>query len=298
MAVMAHAFSSLIQWRAMPARAAVLFLVLLPGAACGQDQPRLMTSADIVRGPFPPADYRVSYGADPLQFGDLRLPKSAGQHPVAVLIHGGCWLAQYNLDHLSRAADALARAGVATWMIEYRRVGNPGGGWPGTFEDVANGAGYLRELAKKYPLDLDRVVVAGHSAGGHLALWLATQRDRLKLRGVVSLAGVHDLRAAAGSVCDDAIPRLLGGEPAAMAGRYRAASPIERLPLRVPVRLVAGRLDRIVPLNQAESFEAAARKAGDDVRLMVLENAGHFEMIWPGTRAWETVERLVREILR
>ena len=184
---------------------------------------------------------------------------------------------------------------------QYRRLGDPGGGWPGTFEDVGRGADHLREVARAHPLDLDRVVALGHSAGGQLALWLAARvrlpegsplraAKPLLLRGVVSLAGITDLRAgAAGGVCGNAIPRLLGGNPQDHADRLGQSSPIERLPLGVPVRLVCGARDPIVPIEQARSYEAAAKRAGDTVAVEVVEGAGHFELVDPGGSAWSAV---------
>ena len=162
---------------------------------------------------------------------ELRLPKGPGPHPVVILVHGGCWQAPWGFDHVRSLAAALTAEGYATWSLEYRRLGDPGGGWPGTFEDVARGADHLREAAKAHPLDLDRVVALGHSAGGQLALWLAARprlpagsplhaAQPLRLRGVVSLAGITDLRAGAeGGVCGDAIPQLLGGPPQDQADR-------------------------------------------------------------------------------
>src|SRR5215210_6101524 len=121
--------------------------------------------------PSKPADAKVAYGSDPLQFGELRLPKGTGPFPVAVVIHGGCWVSEFaTLQNTAAAADALRDAGVATWNIEYRRSNNPGGGWPGTFMDVAAATDYVRELARRYTLDLTRVLAIGHSAGAHLAL--------------------------------------------------------------------------------------------------------------------------------
>ena len=212
-------------------------------------------------------------------------------------------------------AAALTAEGYATWSLEYRRLGDPGGGWPGTLEDVGRGADHLREVARAHPLDLDRVVALGHSAGGQLALWLAA-RPRLaelapragtrplraarplRLRGVVSLAGITDLRAgAAGGVCGDAIPRLLGGPPSDHADRLGQSSPIELLPLGVPVRLVCGARDPIVPIDQARSYEAAAKRAGDTVSVEVVEGAGHFELVDPGSSAWPAVREAVRALL-
>ena len=160
-----------------------------------------MTAGDALALPRPEPTARLAYGPQLLQFGELRVPDGDGPHPVAVVIHGGCWLAEYDLGYMSALADGLTRDGVATWSIEYRRVGDDGGGWPGTFLDVAAAADSLVYLARDYDLDLDRVVAVGHSAGGHLALWLAARhrlqsddplrgRSPLRLSGVVALAGI------------------------------------------------------------------------------------------------------------
>jgi acetyl esterase/lipase len=255
---------------------------------------QILTVQDILKPPFPKADHRIAYGPDAQQFGDLRLPKGAGPFPVALVIHGGCWLAQYDLEHIGRFSEALTAAGAATWTIEYRRLGNPGGGAPGTFDDVAAAAAFLQTLAKQYPLDLKRVAAVGHSAGGQLALWLAASSRVPVLRGVVSLAGVVDLRAAAQqNVCGDAVPSLLG--PSADFHRY---SPMEMLPIKVPQRLIHGAQDRVVPLDMVRRYEAAARKAGDDVSLTVIDDAGHFELISPQTTAWPTVREAVMSLVK
>src|SRR5437870_4328814 len=164
---------------------------------------------DILSLPPPKADYRLHYGPDPLHFGDLRLPSAEiwgqGPYPVAIVIHGGFWRAQYDLLHAGHMCAALTATGLATWNIEYRRIGNSGGGWPGTFQDVTMAAAHLRKITEEHNLDLERAVAIGHSAGGHLALWLAGCHrvpegdplhvaDPLPLVGAVSLAGVVDLR--------------------------------------------------------------------------------------------------------
>ncbi len=240
---------------------------------------------------------------------ELRLPKGRGPHPVVIVVHGGCWEAPWGFDHVRSLAQALTAEGWATWSLEYRRLGDPGGGWPGTFEDVARGADHLREAAKEHRLDLDRVVALGHSAGGQLALWLAARprlprgsplrvANPLRLRGVVSLAGVTDLRAgAAGGICGDAIPQLLGGPLQDQADRLGQASPIELVPLGVPVRLVCGARDAVVPIEQARAFEAAAKGAGDTVAVEVVEGAGHFELVDPSSSAWPAVRDAVRALL-
>lgn len=267
-----------------------------------------LTFEDIEKLPASPADHRIVYGNDPLQFGDLRLPQGKGPHPVVIVIHGGCWYSEYDLKHIASLSTALTRMGVATWSLEYRRIGNAGGGWPGTFEDVARGADFLRVLARTYPLDLRRVVVIGHSSGGQLALWLASRRhlpkdsplylsEPLPLEGVVSLAGITDLRAFRPS-CGDAVTKLLGGSPEEMPLRYQQTSPIELLPLRVRQRLIHGLLDEIVPLKQSRDYEVAARRRGDDVRLITVEGAGHFDLIAPQSSAWPVLQEAIRSLLK
>ena len=252
---------------------------------------------DILSLPAPPADARYSYGPGEFQFGDLRLPKTAGPHPVAIVIHGGYWRAAYNLDHAGQLSAALARAGVAAWSLEYRRTGNSGGGWPGTFDDIVHGAEYLRTIAVRHHLDLANVVAVGHSAGGQLALWLAGQR-KVPLRGVVSLAGVSDLRRAFElRLSGNAVVELLGGTPAEVPDRYDKASPIELLPLGVPQRLVHGVTDPVVPFEMSEKYRKAASAAGDDAKLVALPGAGHFELINPRSKEWREVEAVVKDLL-
>lgn len=196
---------------------------------------------------------RFRYGPEPTGFGDLRLPEGAGPHPVVILIHGGFWRAQYGLDLMDKLGDDLAGRGIASWNIEYRRVGEAGGGWPGTLQDVARATERLRDLAPEHGLDLARVVTIGHSAGGHLALWVAA-RPRLPLGalgdgdaamltgagalpviGAISQAGVADLtegwRQGLGR---GAVAALLGGGPAEVPERYAAADPARALPLGIP----------------------------------------------------------------
>ena len=257
---------------------------------------------DILNLSHPEPDARIQYGDDPLQFGELRLPSGHGPHPVAIVLHGGCWRARYDIGHTRAFSDALRREGFATWSLEYRRVGNLGGGWPGTFLDVAAGADRLRTLASSHPLDLARVAAVGHSAGGHLALWLAARdglgaeseirgsSDPLPLAGIVSLAGVTDLRRAVQErVCDTMAAELVSGRPEDEGSRYAEASPIERLPLGVPQRLITGSLDAIVPPAFGDDYTAKARAKGDDCSHTLVEGAGHFEGIAPSTEAFRVV---------
>jgi acetyl esterase/lipase len=268
-----------------------------------------MASEDILRLPAPPADMRVAYGPDPRQFGDLRLPAGRGPHPVVVLAHGGYWRARYDLAYFGHAAADLTARGYATWNLEFRRIGNEGGGWPGTFQDVAAGMDSLRTLATAHPLDLNRIVVLGHSSGGHLALWLAA-RPRINSespiapaantpyalppRAVVALAGVLDLRQASVlHLSNDAVHELLGGPPDQYPERYAAASPAELLPLGMPATLIHGISDDNVPYAISRDYAAAAQAAGDAVELVTLPDARHFEIVDPRATEWQTVVRAI-----
>jgi acetyl esterase/lipase len=244
----------------------------------------------------PKADQRIPYGADALQFGDLRLPAGKGPFPWVVNIHGGFWKAAYDLEHNGHLCEALRQKGIATWSIEYRRIGNPGGAWPGTLEDVKAAAEFGRGLAAKHKLDPKRVIAMGHSAGGHLALYLGAELNWL--RGVISLAGVADLRRALElKLSKEIVKDFLGGTPEQFPERYRAASPIERLPLKKRTTLIHGADDKVVPLEIAQRYAEAAKKAGDAVDLKVLPATGHFELIDPKAAAWATVEAAVLSAL-
>jgi acetyl esterase/lipase len=270
------------------------------------------SSQDILTRPVAPTELRFAYGADANHFGDLRLPSTAspGPYPVVIVLHGGFWRARYNLEHIGHLCSALSAQGMATWSLEYRRVGQAGGGWPGTLQDVALGAAHLGSLAQRYPLDLARVVAIGHSAGGHLALWLAAHQQRAVVEvdiarlpfaftGIVSLAGVADLRLAARlGLGSGAVEALLGGSAERYPERFAAASPRERLPLGVPQRLVHGADDEPVPIEVARSYCAAAAAAGDDVTLTALPRTGHFEVIDPLSHAWPPVLAAVTAALQ
>lgn len=250
----------------------------------------------------PLANQRLRYGAEPLQFGDLRLPAGSGPHPCAIAIHGGFWRSPYTLEHFGHLCAALTTAGIATWNIEYRRIGNKGGGWPGTFQDVALAARYLVDNASTYDIDPARFFAIGHSAGGQLASWLAAaaagtvpeespvHTGPIPLQAVVSLAGVLDLERAGDLRLSKGVVRdLLGGTPAAVPERYAAASPIALVPSGAPYLLVHGDADPIVPIEISERYHEAARAAGDDVTLLTLPGAGHFELIDPASAVWPAI---------
>ncbi len=294
--------SSLVPWIVL---AALLVLSAVPVRA----QTEVATAADILAVPPPPADFRIAYGDDPLQFGDLRLPAGPGPHPVAIVIHGGCWLSRYDIGHIGPLAAALTRDGIATWSLEYRRVGDPGGGWPATFQDAARGADYLSVLARQYPVDLDRVIAVGHSAGGQLALWLAgrsklpqnsplhTSGEPIRLRGILGLAVAADLGMVERSgACDRVIDKLMGGSPSEFPERYRQSSPSEMVPLGIRQILINGAHDSNWGPVGLAYFEEA-RRAGDPVELIVAPESGHFEVIMPPSSTWPLVSRAARRLL-
>ena len=255
-----------------------------------------MSSQDILTLPPPPPDAKLPYATGPFQFGELRVPAGKGPHPVAMVVHGGFWKAQYSVAHSGHMCAALTKAGIATWSIEYRRVGNPGGGWPGTFEDVTSGFRFLPQIAPKYNLDLKTVTAVGHSAGGQLVLCLAAHQ--LKLRRVVSLAGVVDLRMAwALQLGGGAVEAFLGGPPEGVPDHYKEASPAEiKFPPGVKQRLIHGVLDDIIPPAMSRGYRDAKHRQKEDVALLEIPAAGHFELIDPRSQAWPQVENTVMKL--
>ncbi len=241
------------------------------------------------------------YGADGSQVGDLHLPRGDGPHPVIVLIHGGSWQKRYGRAVMRAVAAALVMRGWAVWNIEYRRIGN-GGGWPETFADVATAIDHLDGLHPA--LDLSRVDVLGHSAGGHLALWAAGRgglppgapgayagRARVPLRRAISLAGVCDLTGAYVLWRGGAVRALMGGSPERLPERYEAADPLRRVPLAMPVLLVHGIVDQTVSVKLSRAYAEAALAAGGEVELVEIEGeAGeHRAFIDPRGAAWAPV---------
>jgi acetyl esterase/lipase len=266
-------------------------------------------SLAVLELPADPAPFRIPYGPDPHQFGDLYLPSGAGPHPIAVFIHGGYWRARYDIGNAGggHMGWGLAAAGYAAWCLEYRRSGNDGGGWPGTFQDIAAGIAHLRVLAEPHALDLSRVTLSGHSAGGHLALWYAGTRrvqaqseiavhNGLPIARVVALAPVSDLRASSASgASNSAADEFLGGTPESAPDRFDNASPMALLPLGVMTRVLHGTRDSSVPYEMSEAYAAAARAAGDDIALTRLDGMEHFEVIDPKSEAWQSVLTAMRD---
>jgi acetyl esterase/lipase len=262
----------------------------------------------------PPADHRIHYGPGEYQFGDLRLPVSAAKTPVplVIFIHGGWWKSEYDLTYAGHLCAALKSVGVATWSIEYRRVGSTGGGWPTTFQDVATACNYVATLAKSYPVDLNRVIAMGHSAGGHLAFWLGGRhhipetspiyapQPRVALRGMIALAGAVDLRLT----CDlsgyftfahdkHEVYSLMGGSPVEFEDRYRAGDPGDLLPLVAPQILIQGSEDDQIPPQLPERWAEMARRHGSTVAVTIIPVADHFDVVDPESKAWGTVQAAV-----
>ncbi len=276
-------------------------------------QQSLLGVAEVLAMPVTPPEAVISYGPDSVQFGELRLPPDGeGPFPVVVILHGGCWVAAIaDLHLMDPMASRLAEAGYATWNLEYRRVGSVGGGWPNTFLDVAAGINHLRTLARQYPLDLSKVVVAGHSAGGHLALWLGAREkiastsdvydpDPLPLTGIISLAGIVDPESylvREGRGCGSSVDELLGGLPEDLPDRYHDASPLRLASGSTPQILITGEEDRIVPISHVSQYAVPAAGEDHPVESVVIPAAGHFELIAPGSIAWPAIMNALGKLI-
>lgn len=258
-------------------------------AACGTGSRPSRPSGKT--GPVPPKTIR--YGSDESQFGELSKPEVEARDATVVIIHGGFWRAQYGLELGRPLAVDLAARGYRVWNLEYRRVGI-GGGWPGTLEDVAAGIDHLAELGPT-----TGIVVVGHSAGGHLAVWAAGRRGlpagapgaapKVSPVAAVAQAGVLDLATAARTgVGGTAVTDFLGGTPETVPERYRVADPIAQVPLPVPVLCVHARADENVPYAQSIAYVESATAAGGKAALKTVPG-DHFTLIDPSTPAWATV---------
>ena len=271
------------------------------------------TVRDYMDQPRVAADHRIRYGPDPAQVIDLYLPKGSGPHPVVILIHGGCYLAEYEgLPQTSGIATDLARRGYAVWNVEYRKLGETGAGYPGTFLDVATAVDRIPAEAARYHLNPRRVVALGHSAGGHLALWAAARgrlpkssvlwRARpLRISSAISLGGIGDLEGQghifAGACGLEPIPRIIGA--ATRRDPYVDTSPAELLPTGARTIMISGDLDHVMPPPTGRAYVERVKVAGDFGEAMAISNASHFDVVMPTTAAWNVVADVVaREIAR
>ena len=259
---------------------------------------------------LPPFDLRTRYGDHPSQFAELRFPNGKGPFPLLFVVHGGFWQSQYDLSHIGHLCAAFTSKGIITCNLEYRRIGDPGGGWPGTFQDISLATRHiLQEMSKDSRFDHIRTAILGHSAGGHLALWLVgshrirkgsplhSDQKRIITRAI-SLAGVSDLRLAWKTrLGHGTVTRLMGGTPDEHPDRYNAGSPIELLPMGARQILVHGIDDDTVPVSQSQTFVEKAEKLGDRSTLVKLYGIGHYELIDPESEAWPTVAVPVLSLL-
>ena len=286
-------------------RLAFLAALAFTGCAMASDNPKLMTWPDLTGRVQPAPDATVAYGTDQMQKVDVWLPKTSKlPFPTVLMIHGGCWTTSIADRSLMNwiAAD-LRDHGVAVWNIDYRGVDRAGGGYPGTFTDSAAAADALTANAKRYGLDTRNIVAVGHSAGGHLALWLAGRRNLPKdsplaggtplgIARVISLGGLPDLEATAAAPDNgcgtEVVARLVGDPP-----HYADTSVPHLLPLGVPQDLVNGREDRIIPYRLATDYVAKAKASGDTVTLHTIPATGHVELIAPESAAWAATRKLI-----
>ena len=284
-----------------------------PGPGLGPAAPATMSWKQLSTLPVPPTPVaeRIAYGPAPQQVLRLRLPPGATPArpaPLVWLLHGGCWQNEYSADYFEPLAAWLAGQGYATANLEYRRIGDPGGGWPGTFDDLRAAVALLPSIAASHPgLDATRTVAVGHSAGGHLALWM--MQEGLVTRGAVGLAAIADLTAYGANArpdsCGSSVAGLMGGTAQQFPDRYQAVDPAlhrPAVPAGFGVVLLTGSADPIVPAAQAASFLAAASAGIDACRVgtarrQVLPNLGHFDMAAPAGTAGQALVAALGDLL-
>ena len=291
------------------ATALLLPLATMPMPAAAD----LLTWSVLTARPKPTPDATIAYGTDQMQKVDVWLPKGKtggkGRLPVVVMVHGGCWTTSIaDRSLMNWVADDLRKAGVAVWNIDYRGVDRSGGGYPGTFQDAAKAADQLTVNAKTFNLDTRRVVAIGHSAGGHLALWLAARpriaktsalysAHPLRIHHVISLGGLPDLEATVANPengCGtEVVAKLVGTSTPQHPDIYADTSVPRLLPLGVKQDLINGREDRIIPFVMATDYIARATAAGDTATLHTIPATGHVELIAPETPAWAEAKRLI-----
>lgn len=249
-----------------------------------------------------------SYGDAPSQFSELWRPSGDPPWPTVVMVHGGSWSSSTDRTIMKKIAKDLSDHGYAVWNIEYRRLGEAGGGWPGTFADAARAIDDVASRPDEVPVDLDRLIVLGHSAGGQLALWVAGRAGlpagtvgagpQVTPRAVVALAPVTDLAGCAETgALEGTCEQVMDGSPAQVPGHYARTSPQELVPLGVPQRVFHGLVDTVVPIDQSRAYVAAAAAAGDDVTLTEQADANHFTVLEPRTPAWRQVRATVDQLL-
>lgn len=280
----------------------------------GPPAPKLLTWPDLVKRPKLSPDATIAYGPDQMQKVDVWRPKGKGPFPVVVMVHGGCWTTSIaDRSLMNWVADDLRKDGIAVWNIDYRGVDRAGGGYPGTFEDAAKATDALTANAATFSLDTRRIVAIGHSAGGHLALWLAARAKLpaasplhssapLRIDHAISLGGLPDLEATAATPANgcgtEVVAKLVGTPSAVRADVYADTSVPRLLPVGIAQDLVNGREDRIIPFPFATDYVARAKAAGDTALLHTIPATGHVELVAPETAAWAEAKRLIAAALK
>jgi acetyl esterase/lipase len=262
-------------------------------------------------GPAPTAKF--AYGTAPSQYAELFLPSGQGPFPVAVLVHGGCWTKEFGgITQLRSMAGALAARGIASWNVEYRRVDEAGGGYPGTYQDMNAAMAALGQTARSYPLDLARLVAVGHSAGGQLVQWLGARSripassplyraETVPVRQVISLGGLADLRREKDvikSSCERDIVDLTGVASKARPDVFSDTNAGDLIPNGGRTVLITGELDTISPPRVAHDFAARARAAGDQAEVVILPGASHYDEVAPTSPSWPLVLEQIEQALQ
>ena len=273
----------------------------------------LLSWGDLLSQEKPTPTTSIQIGDGETDVVDLWLPETPGPHPVVLMVHGGCWQkAVADRTLMNYAAEDLRQRGLAVWNIEYRGVDEEGGGYPGTYLDVAKAADVMVQHAETYDLDLKRVAGIGHSAGGHLVTWLATREalpenspllseDPLPLVGVINSGGLADLKLSVsvtqfdclGAIMDD----LTGPTSETRSSVFSDTSPAELLPVAAEFVSVSGAMDRISPPGLADDIAAKDKAAGGTGRAVIVPGNNHVDLIAPGTAAWEVQATLLQEML-
>lgn len=304
-------------WKSVPAFT-LIYIVLMVTAGCGggggSDSGGVssMSSSQASSSQSSTTPFQVSYGSNALQIGDLRLPTGvSGPVPLVIIIHGGCWISAYaNFRIMDKFADAITALGYATWNIEYRAIGT-GGEWPVIFQDVGSAIDYSNIVAQQHNIDLNKVAVIGHSAGGHLALWAASRSNiasssllyttsPLPLRGVISLGGIADVTrdnscySAAGTI----IGLPLDPMDAALSARLQETSPRQMLPIHKKSILITGTLDNVIPTQISTDYVTQAISLGDDSTHYTVDGAGHFDLIDPDRTDWALYKQSLQAIFK
>jgi acetyl esterase/lipase len=288
----------------------LLFALALGAASSAHAAPMKLDDYLALRGPAPTT--KLAYGPAPSQYAELFVPPGVGPFPVAVLVHGGCWNSKFGgITQFRNMAGALAARGIAVWNVEYRRIDEPGGGYPGMYLDMHAALDLLATHAPAHKLDLARIVAVGHSAGGQLVQWIAGRTripagsplhhaNPLKIDRIVSLGGLADLRHEAAlikSSCDRDLTQLAGTPSAARPDVLVDTNAADLMPNGSRTWLVTGALDTISPPRVAHDYAARAAKLGDVADVVILPEASHYDEVATSSPAWPTVLKVIEGAL-